>query len=301
MSDSEFKTRDASSYDNVTGSFDRFTQSYTTPLAERMIELAGLRAGDRVLDVGTGTAVVALLAAERAGPGCVMGVDLSEAMLEKARIKAKTIGIGLELRKMDAESLDLDEESHDRVLSLFALTHFPNPEKALSEMYRILRPGGTLTLAVGSGPPATSLSGWVRRVGKARDLLLARLGRCCVATGSLEQWMDTRLASSSQEESDWASHHGNRASILPDLVRSAGFVSVRTSWMGRTARFETPEEFWELQATNSSKVRKRLGDVDPETVDGFKREYVSHCRKVVERGGKLVYPYAALFVTASRP
>jgi hypothetical protein len=71
--------------------------------------------------------------------------------------------------------------------------------------------------------------------------------------------------------------------------------------MGRTARFETPEEFWELQATNSSKVRKRLGDVDPETVDGFRREYVSHCRKVVERGGKLVYPYAALFVTASRP
>ena len=51
MSDSEFKAQDASSYDGVTGSFDRFTQSYTTPLAERMIELAGLRSGERVLDV----------------------------------------------------------------------------------------------------------------------------------------------------------------------------------------------------------------------------------------------------------
>ena len=301
MSDSEFKAQDASSYDGVTGSFDRFTQSYTTPLAERMIELAGLRSGERVLDVGTGTGVVGLLAAKRAGPGCVMGVDLSDAMLEKARAKAEASGAGLELRKMDAESLDLEAGSFDCVLSLFALTHFPDPAQALKEMHRILRPNGTLTLAVGSGPPATSLSGWLRRVGKALDLALASLGRRCVATGSLEKWMDSRLPSSGQEESAWAVQHSNRAAILPDLVRAAGFVSVRTGWMGRTAELETPEEFWELQATNSSRVRKRLGSIEPETVDSLRQEYLDHCRKVVERGGKLVYPYAALFVTARLP
>jgi hypothetical protein len=71
--------------------------------------------------------------------------------------------------------------------------------------------------------------------------------------------------------------------------------------MGRTAELETPEEFWELQATNSSRVRKRLGSIEPETVDSLRQEYLDHCRKVVERGGKLVYPYAALFVTARMP
>ena len=75
----DFKVADATSYDAHVGDFERFTAVLTTPLAVRMIAMAGISAGQRVLDIGTGTGVVAIEAAKAAGPGghCV-GIDLSD-------------------------------------------------------------------------------------------------------------------------------------------------------------------------------------------------------------------------------
>src|SRR3989337_3754108 len=84
-----FKTRDASSYDSVTDEFDRFTDRLSPPLAAQMIYLAQLAPSNWVLDVGTGTGLVALQAAQEVGPnGKVLGIDLSDGMLDTARAKA---------------------------------------------------------------------------------------------------------------------------------------------------------------------------------------------------------------------
>src|SRR5712692_5877991 len=86
----DFKITDATSYDAHVGDFERFTRVLTAPLATRMIAMAGISAGHRVLDIGTGTGVVALEAAKAAGVGgkCV-GIDLSEKMLASARLNAR--------------------------------------------------------------------------------------------------------------------------------------------------------------------------------------------------------------------
>src|SRR6184192_1890588 len=92
--DEQIKLDDAGSYDPLAETFDRFTTFCSTPLAMRALDLAGAERSGRLLDVGTGTGLVALQAARRMGPeGKVVGVDLSDGMLEVARAKASLAGL----------------------------------------------------------------------------------------------------------------------------------------------------------------------------------------------------------------
>lgn len=115
---------------------------------------AEIAPGHAALDLGTGTGVAALSAAATVGAaGSVVGLDLSDGMLAVARANASAMGLDGRLRfvKGDAEQPDFPDRSFDSVLSLFALLHLPHPDKALSQMYRVLKPRGTLVIGVGSG------------------------------------------------------------------------------------------------------------------------------------------------------
>lgn len=105
-----FKAADAASYDSVTAAFDKFTRRFNSPLAEKLFDLCEPLRGKNVLDLGTGTGVVALAAAARTAPdGCVTGLDLSAAMLRLASEHARASGIDDRLRftQGDAERLDV--------------------------------------------------------------------------------------------------------------------------------------------------------------------------------------------------
>lgn len=300
-----FKTRDASSYDAVTNQFDLFTERLSRPLAARLIALAYLKPTEHVLDVGTGTGIIALLAAEHVGRnGKVIGIDLSEGMLAKARAKAERAGLvdQIEFRRMDAETLELEDQSLDAVLTLFALFHFPNPLSAIKEMFRVLRPGGRLVLAVGSGPPLLSLKGLIEGSRHLRQMQLKRQGKLLTAPSFLNALVERYFPESDEpEETSLAKHSLNRTRSVPPLIRQAGFIDVRTYWEGHEAIIETPEEFWEVQSTFSSIARKRLSDAPPKEVERLREEFFQRCRLVQSRGGRLVYPFAAFYVAAVRP
>jgi len=112
-----------------------------------LVELAELKPGDIVLDVGTGPGAAALLAASKVAPtGSVVGVDLSEEMLKLARGNAEQEALEIEFRQADVEALEFPEESFDVVLSSFGLGS-TDPNKSLSSIRRVLKSGGRLALA----------------------------------------------------------------------------------------------------------------------------------------------------------
>jgi ubiquinone/menaquinone biosynthesis C-methylase UbiE len=124
---------------------DFFVPALFQEWGSRMADAAQVQDKQRVLDVACGTGVLARTIAERVGPdGEVVGLDINEGMLAVARQKAPHI----EWRFGPAESLPFEDNSFDAVVSQFSLMFFEDRSAALSEMRRVLRPGGHLTVAV---------------------------------------------------------------------------------------------------------------------------------------------------------
>ena len=108
-----------------------------------------LRPGETVVDVGSGAGLDAMIAARQVGPtGRVIGVDMTPAMLEKARANAALVGAGnAEFREGLAEALPVDDACADVVTSNGVLNLCPDKDAAYRELFRVLKPGGRLQLA----------------------------------------------------------------------------------------------------------------------------------------------------------
>jgi SAM-dependent methyltransferase len=114
-------------------------------MAERLVESAGLRAGDAVLDVATGTGNAAIAAARC---GCeVTGVDYVEGLLERGRERAAAEGLSVTFTEGDAERLPYLDDSFDAVLSCVGVMFTPDHEQAAAELVRVCRAGGRIALA----------------------------------------------------------------------------------------------------------------------------------------------------------
>ena len=125
------------------------------PATETMLDMAGVQSGSRVLDVAAGAGEQTLVAARRVGPdGDVLATDISSNILEFAAAEARAAGAdNVETRVMDGENLDeLHAGSFDAVISRVGLIYFPDQQKALTGMLRVLKPGGRIGAIVYSTP-----------------------------------------------------------------------------------------------------------------------------------------------------
>ncbi len=144
----------------IAGIFDRTAATYDTVIpffstfGRQLVETAGLRAGERVLDLACGRGACLRFAAAAVGErGTVVGVDLSEAMIQSTAADWRGVN-NVSLHVGDAEKLDFETASFDTVVCGFGVFFFPDPPRALAECRRVLRCGGRFaasTFATGSG------------------------------------------------------------------------------------------------------------------------------------------------------
>jgi ubiquinone/menaquinone biosynthesis C-methylase UbiE len=264
------KGRVRASFDAIAAGYDALR--FTRVCAERLIELADLPAGARVLDLATGTGLVAMVAARVVGPdGTVVGVDLSPEMLVRAREKLGAAGLtNVEFREGDAEHLDFPDGSFDVVLCASSLFFVPDMLAALRECRRVLRPGGLVGFS-SFGP--TFLK-------PLQELWGARLGR-----------------------------HGISAPVPPSgrladpatcerLLLEAGFtgVEVRSEQLGY--HLGSAEERWEELAASLEGVL--LSRLDPAVGERVKAEHLAELQALATAQGIWV-DVAANFAFGLRP
>ena len=121
---------------------------------DKMLEMAGISAGHRVLDVAAGAGEQSITTAKKVGAtGYVLATDISPNILAFAQQMAKQAGLNnIEKQVMDGENLTLPDATFDTVISRVALIYFPDQQRALKEMLRVLKPGGKVAAIVYSTP-----------------------------------------------------------------------------------------------------------------------------------------------------
>jgi len=191
------------------GIFERF--------AGRLLELLQPSPGSKLLDVGTGAGVVALQAGAWVGPeGRVTGSDVAMAMITQAKQAAAEQGItGATFCQMDAEQLDFPDASFDVATCAFSLFQFSDMNRALAEMWRVLKPGGRL-----------GLSNW----GPGYFSPVASLQRDLFREFGLRPLLTNPIAF--------------RPDALQALLREAAFTAVELTEEREEVWFESPEEVW---------------------------------------------------------
>ena len=139
-------------FDNIAHSYDLLNHRLSWGIDRRWrrkaIDQLLPLAPKRMLDVATGTGDFAILAARRLHPQELTGSDISESMMDIARQKVEREGLAdiIELQREDCMALTFADNTFDAVTSAFGIRNFPDLDKGLHEMYRVLRPGGQLSI-----------------------------------------------------------------------------------------------------------------------------------------------------------
>jgi SAM-dependent methyltransferase len=187
------------------------------PVAEAVIDQAGISAGDDVVDIACGTGNAALLAAARGAR--VVGVDGAPRLLEVARERAREGGVAVDFREGDLLSLPVEEDAADVVISVFGVIFAQDPAGALREVRRILRPAGRalVTAWVPAGPIDAMLSAMGRIIGRVTS----------EPPPTRFAWADREVVAALAEEVGLVVHDTTRAELpiraaSPDAYVAAG-------------------------------------------------------------------------------
>ena len=143
-------------WSDCSSAYEAFATAVTEHFAVDAIRLARLGPGSAVLDVGAGTGAFTLAAA-RMGTQ-VLGTDFSPQMIRLLQRKCRSLAYqNVQTAVMDGQNLELDDERFDVAASLFSLMFFPDHERGLREIHRVLRPGGQVVVATWAPPQRVEL------------------------------------------------------------------------------------------------------------------------------------------------
>jgi len=211
------------------------------PVSEWLVDRSGAREGATLLELTAGPGETGFLAAGRLGQGGrLISSDFVPEMVEAARRGGAERGLGnVEYRILDAHAIDLPDDSVDGVLSRFGVMLLPDPARAMAEVRRVLRPGGSFAFATW-GPPERNP--WLFQVAMALLGSGHQLPGDPFATGG--------VFSLSTPES------------TRELARSAGFAEVKVEELSGTMRYPDVEDYWTFNTSVAGPVAALVGTLD---------------------------------------
>lgn len=249
------------------------------PLTRALIERAGIRKGETVLDVAGGAGEPSLTIAEVVGPeGAVTCTDAVAAMVEAARAEAQRRGLtNMRFQQCSADSLPFPDKSFDVVVSRLGVMFFPDIGAALREMLRVLRPNGRLAFAVWGKSDVNPFCYSVTRV------------------------MDQHVKSPAAELDALNAFRFAAPGQLVDVMKEAGAVDVDES----IASFDiaapiSARQFWEMRSQTSDTLREKLAKLPPVEQNQIAVE-VEQAVKEFFPANQMKFPAQLLVATGKKP
>jgi ubiquinone/menaquinone biosynthesis C-methylase UbiE len=268
--------------DHVVDFFDRFAPIYDSwaggqhgRVAARLVDLAAPAKDEHVLDVGTGTGLVANLVAPRVNPGLVMGIDLSEHMLSVARARKEK---NVHFVGMAAEHLVFRPATFDLVTMGESLAYLADPTVALAEAHRVLRAGGRIAVSCQRRSLNT----------RAQELFFQGLT-------PLARRHYLSLPRYSSERARFG-----EPDVLPKILEGAGFEVTRLTDMVTGGRARDAREWIDLMAGAGPRPYTLIRSLGPRFRDELVAEVESAMASLGDPDDAFRYHHSYVLVVATR-
>jgi SAM-dependent methyltransferase len=241
----DIKDQQRSQWRDAAGAWDRYFDWYSQAFAPLMTWCADAIAaapGMRVLDVAAGSGQPSFTIAPRLqGEGTILGIDFSPEMVAVAERRARHTGAAnVSFRTMDAEQLELPDASFDAVTCACGLIFFPDAHRALTEMRRVLKPGGRVAIGVWDEP---SNSPFVT-----------------VGGGAISQF---HAATPPNPNSPGAFRFA-KPDVLERFLREAGFGDVTIASVPMPIEFGSTHEYWEMFTECAAGIKTKISTLSNE-------------------------------------
>jgi ubiquinone/menaquinone biosynthesis C-methylase UbiE len=240
-----------------------FLISATGVVSERLVEQLDPRPGDTVLDIAAGTGDTGFLAAARIGDdGRLICTDFAEQMIEAARRVGAERGLtNVEYRVLDAEHMDLEDDSIDRVVSRWGYMLMADPAAALAETRRVLRDDGRFAFAVWAPPD--------------KNMWAAIPGMTLVQRGHVPPPEPGAPGIFALGDPD----------RIRELVTGAGFDEPEIEQVELAWPYVSAEEHWQLTLKLAGPLAEAISSLDEDEQEAIRQEVGSKISPLIESGG----------------
>jgi O-methyltransferase / aklanonic acid methyltransferase len=275
LNDEEAKVKDqaaaAAAWGRAAATYSHVGPHFFQYFGKRLVEMAPIHPGDKVLDVAAGRGAVLFPAAAKAGPqGQVTGIDFSAGMVQQTNVEIESLGIpNARMLQMDAERLEFPDDTFDCVLCGFAIFFFPHLDQALAEFRRVLKPGGVLAVTT-----------WGR--GDERW-----------------KWLDDLAAYSrlNQVAKNKDAPQFGKPDGMEAILTGAGFVNISVTEEAVEFLYEDEEEWWATQWSHGARLS--METTTPEALERD-RSLVHQKLKELERPEGIPHNFLALYSIATK-
>ena len=262
----EYRKASLDNWDRISANWESerdYVMSATGPISERLVERLDPQPGNVVLDIAAGTGDTGFIAARRIGDeGRLVTTDFAPGMVEAAQRNGDAQGLdNVEFRVLDAERMDLDDDSFDRVVARFGYMLMADPAAALAETRRVLREDGRLTFAVWASPE--------------KNMWAAIPGMTLVERGLLPPPEPGTPGIFAMADPD----------RIRELVTGAGFGEPQVEQVEITWPYADVDTHWSLTLKLAGPLAEAISSLEDDEREAIRRDVASKIEPLMDGGG----------------